>query len=210
MTIQPLLHNRFSDASDEALAVDAQHGNREAYGALIRRHQAAVFSYLLHMVRDREVALDLAQESFVRAWNALPSYDPERRFRTWLFCIATNLSRNHFRGAARFRRACDRVRIQLEWAGGVINPRDELQERSLEQQVRAAVDRLPEAYRQVVWLRYFDDLSSAEIGEIVSLSPAAVDMRLSRARGLLRKSLADLAPGARSAAEDALPQPLVS
>lgn len=180
--------------TDEDLARRAADGDRASFGLLVERYQAPIYSYLLQIVRDPDCAGDLAQDTFVRAWCRLDRFDPARRFRPWLYTVATNLSRNHFRGMARFRRACQTLQVRLDWSTEEPGPRETCRADREEQAVREAVNGLPGQYRAIVWLRYFEELSSQEIADVVGLTASAVDMRLSRARKLLRKRLAHLAP----------------
>lgn len=191
MAVRPV---HFLDDSDEALACRAAAGDEAAFAAIVDRYRVPIYSYLLHVVHHAESAQDLAQETFVRLWFHLDAYDVTRPLRPWIFRIATNLSRNHFRAIARFRAACEALRCWLHWCSVEDTPRDQNDLQGAEDAIHRALENLPESYRAVVWLRYVDERSSEEIAGIVGLSVGAVEMRLSRARKRLRRALADYTP----------------
>src|ERR1035437_2637388 len=84
------------DGPDEACVRRAQAGDRKAFSELVRRHQRPVYRYLLRMLGSHDDAMELTQEAFIKAWQALPQWQPEAQFRTWLFRIANNTARAAF------------------------------------------------------------------------------------------------------------------
>jgi RNA polymerase sigma-70 factor (ECF subfamily) len=158
-----------------------------------------VYSHVKRMVRDEHTAEDLTQEIFLHIVRALPSYDPARPLRPWVFTIATNKVRDHwssrgFRDRARSLSAEDSEDRPAELAAGGRDPREWLEAGELGLAVQSAVDRLPDGLRETLLLRYFDGLSFAEIGRVLERNEIAVRKRYSRALEELRESLGDLNP----------------
>ena len=91
-----------SDGPDEDCVRRAQAGDRKAFSELVRRHQDRVYRYLLRMLGSHDDALELTQDAFVKAWQALPQWQPEAQFRTWLFRIAINQCYNFLKNRKKF------------------------------------------------------------------------------------------------------------
>ena len=134
----------------------------------------------------------MSKRTFFKAYRGLADYDPDRPFRPWLLRIAANEALNALRG--RTREAAHAVtgetaEIELEQASGGPDPADVVPRYEQSDAVRAAVERLPQQMRLVTVLRYFDDLSYAEIAEVTGQSVNAVGVTLLRARERLRREL---------------------
>jgi RNA polymerase sigma-70 factor (ECF subfamily) len=165
--------------SDTEVVALAQQGKESAYRELLSRYERPVFSLIFRMVRDRETAEDLAQETFVKVLNNIDRYSPDFKFSSWLFKIANN-SRSiicaagaSIRSASRehptllLRRARKRRRFQL-WRG--MNRRlAELESKELGQAIERAIAKLRPEYRACIMLRHVEDRSYEEIAEIVKL-----------------------------------------
>jgi len=155
-----------------------------------------VYAYLRRLVRSEHVAEDLAQDVFLHLHRALPSYDPARPLGPWVFTIASNKLRDHWRSRRTHedRRALrvddDEAGVELEGDGAA--PDGALVADEEASEVAAAVAALPEMLQQTFNLRYHEGLSFAEIGEIVDRNETAVRKRYSRALGELRDALAHL------------------
>jgi len=183
------------DASDPELTRRCLAGDERAYRELVKRYERQVYSLALRMLRVREDAEDLTQETFVRMFKALDRYDPSRPFPAWLFTIAARLSIDHIR-----RRRLKTVSIFRQDPGTeeehVLELEDttpgpaELAERSEEERAtEALIAALPEHYRVVVLLRHQQGLSYEEIAEALRLPLGTVKARIHRARALLRDRL---------------------
>lgn len=167
---------------DRALA-----GDKQAFGELMNRYSGAVFGLAYRMLGNPQDAEDAVQEIFLRAYSRLDSFDRSRKFSTWLLSIASNYSIDRLRRRRYNWLTLDDVAFWLpsEKAGP---------ERSaLESEQRAAVHQalqaLPENYRLVTVLRYINDLSYDEIGQITGLPESTIKTRLHRARHMLAQSL---------------------
>jgi len=176
-----------AEPSDEETMLALQQGEELALNRLMTRWERPLRSFLYRSTRNEHDALDLAQETFVRVYQHRARYRAGARFSTWMFQIALNLARDH---ARRQRR---RPTDSLEEAPEQFThhtPRGDATSAESAAAVRAAVGELPEDLREAVLLSEFQDLSHAEIAEIVGATPKAVETRLYRAREKLRTLLA--------------------
>jgi RNA polymerase sigma-70 factor (ECF subfamily) len=187
---------------DKELVAGALEGDDSAYGELLERFRRPVFSLIYRMVRDRELAEDLAQESFVKAFNNLDSYKPSYRFSSWLFKIANNHAIDHLR-RARLKTVSihgsphatdadreEETRIVLE-AGGE-TPEQEVVALELGGEIEVAISQLRPEYRTAVILRHIESRPYEEIADIMGVPIGTVKTFLHRARAELREGLAHL------------------
>ncbi|HLZ47851.1 MAG TPA: sigma-70 family RNA polymerase sigma factor [Candidatus Limnocylindria bacterium] len=160
---------------------------------VVREHEAAVYGTALRILGDRDAALDAANQTFLKAYRSIASYDPSRPMKHWLLRIAVNEAITIGRARTRERSrtgpdtAADRV------PATALGPEAEALGRESRDGIRAAVAALPDRYREVVVLRYFDDLSVDEVAAVLGRSSSTVGVQLLRARRLLRKAMG--APG---------------
>jgi RNA polymerase sigma-70 factor, ECF subfamily len=169
---------------DGVFVRDARSGNLAAFEELVRRHEAALFSYLFRLTGNRDSAEELAQAAFVRAWEKLDGFEHRARFKTWLFRIAYNLGINRLTRT----RATEELPESLA-AGAEAQPPELLRTRQLNNVVRDALSRLPPEQRACLILATYEDMSYQEIGRALGKSNRAVDSLLVRARQNLRRLL---------------------
>jgi RNA polymerase sigma-70 factor (ECF subfamily) len=156
---------------------------------VVREHQDAVYGAALRILGDRDAALDAASQAFMKAYRSIGAYDPSRPIRHWLLRIAVNEAITIGR-----RRARERSRQAPETDAAAIADRAATPEsaalgRESRDGIRAAVAQLREPYREVVVLRYFNELSVDEVAAVLGRSSSTVGVQLLRARQLLRKAL---------------------
>ena len=181
-------------AEDSELVSGAMAGSEHACRQLVVRYQRPVFSIVVRMVRNPQLAEDLTQEVFVKALRALPSYDHRRKFSSWLFKIAHYATIDHLRkGRLATVPLEDSTRESSDWLesiedSSVVNPLELRERAELAATLERAIGELRPAYREVVMLRHREELSYQEIGEITGLTLAAVKTNLHRAR----KELAEI------------------
>lgn len=186
------------DQPDDELVRQAQRGDREAFTALIRRFERRALAVAFAVLADGDAAGDVVQDAFVRAWQRLSELREPGRFGAWVCEIARNLARDAARQHQRAARSLGAVAAgQAEQDGtaeadGWLDPAAQCERDENRRLVAAALAELDEISRAAVVLRYYENLGSREIGELLDLSASAVDMRLSRARVELRKLLGDL------------------
>lgn len=185
-----------SDAQDRADMVRLAAGHDAALNDLMERHAAAVFRFLFRMLNHEDDANDLAQETFVRVFQARAAFDPDKKFSTWLFTIAANLARNQIRWRTRH----PNVSLEAESESSEQSLAEKLasasptpQEQTLATEravaVRAAVNELPEDMRTAIVLCEWEERSMAEAAMILETTPKAIESRLYRARQILREQL---------------------
>jgi RNA polymerase sigma-70 factor, ECF subfamily len=188
--------------TDQEVVLLARGGREAAYRELVRRYERPVFALLYRMVRDRELAEDLAQETFVKALNAIDSYRPEFKFSSWIFKIANNAAIDHLR-----RRELDTLSLDgsphaetpeamqataLQIGARQESPLDAVEAKELGGAIEAAIGRLRPEYRSCILLRHVEGRAYEEIAEILDLPLGTVKTYIHRARNELRVALAHL------------------
>ena len=174
----------------------ARRGDERAWEMLVGRHQAAAFRLAYLVVGDAADAEDVAQEAFVRAFLSLERFEIGRPFRPWLMAITVNLARNRRRSFGRYlnnlRRLIEREPepVQLHQYG------EDLQARREAHLLWQAVQQLNQKGQEVVYLRYFLEMSEAETAETLNIPPGTVKSRLHRAlkqlRGVIEREFPEL------------------
>jgi RNA polymerase sigma-70 factor, ECF subfamily len=188
--------------SDLELMLRVTHGDVESFEVLLNRHRVPLLSYFVRMVRDQALAEDLTQEAFLRVYQARERYQPEARFTTWLYRIATNLALN----AIRDRRgepltftvpeSDDGQTAALERvADGRPTVEQQMLESDRERTIREAVESLPERQRAAVILHKYQEVDYRQIAEVLKVSESAVKSLLFRAYESLRIRLEPLVQG---------------
>ncbi len=169
------------------LVARACRGDGAAFEELIRRHERLALAVAYGALHDAQLAGDAVQEAFVRAWRRLADLSEPARFGPWLCGIVRNLCADQRR--RKRLEVCGIDEALGEADGRTREPAEEMGRRELGERVAAALSELDEMTRSAVVLRYYENLSSREIGELLGLSPAAVDMRLMRGRQALKEKL---------------------
>ena len=184
------------DALDRADMEKLQAGHDAALNDLMGRHAKPVFHFLCRLTGNEADASDLGQETFVRVFKSAKSYRSSEKFSTWLFTIAANLARNHFRWRSRHPNlSLDAENADTEQTLGSTLPANSPtpKEAALAGEraaaVRVAVKNLPEELRAAIVLCEWEERSVAEAATILETTPKAVESRLYRARGQLREHL---------------------
>lgn len=174
------------EPSDEQLLADHQHGDKGAFDALVRRHVNELYGFLARFVGSATAADDIVQDTFVQVHLAAATFDPGRSFRPWLYTIAANKARDYLRSRGR------RQELSLDsggpdddspGAGQYLEADDAPQTddviaKEQRETVRALVDRMPEHFRTILLLGYFQQLPYAEIAEVLDIPVGTVKSRL--------------------------------
>jgi RNA polymerase sigma-70 factor (ECF subfamily) len=191
-----------ASATDQEIVALAREGREAAYRELIRRYERPIFSLILRMVRDRQLAEDLAQETFIKALNAIASYRPEFKFSSWIFKIANNAAIDHLRrreldtlsidGAPHATSAEDIEATALQVGDKGETPLAELEARELGTAIERAIGQLRPEYRSCIMLRHVEGLAYEEIAQLLDLPLGTVKTYIHRARHELRDMLAHL------------------
>ena len=178
------------DLEDAGFRQRLQARDSEALAQLFDGWFERVHGYIRRLVQDETVAEDLTQDVFLHVHRALPSYDPSREFEPWLFTIAANKVRDHWRKRARRKTDQDRpVDAGLEEALPSDDPAPghDLESAELTAAVQDAVERLPESLAEAIRLRAFEGLSFEAMGERIQRNATAARKRYSRALNALRE-----------------------
>jgi len=169
---------------ESTLIRHAANGDAAAWEPLVLAHQEAVFRLCYLLLGDPDDAEDIAQETFLRAWNYLQRFDTARPLRPWLLSIASNLASNRRRSAGRYLSALTRAFRNEPVSSASI---EEKSAQHLEAgQLWKAVQTLNVPDQQIVYLRYFLELSVAETAEVLNIAEGTVKSRLNRALDRLR------------------------
>ncbi len=192
-----------AESSDEKLVARAAAGDDAAFETLVVRYQHRVFRLACRLTSQAD-APDVLQETFLQVYRHLRTFRGEAQFSTWLYRIATNAGLMHRR--ARARRPAESLEMflprfdadgrlaQTPDALQIASRVDELLDRqALVEKARAAIERLPGLYREAFVLRDLEELSTADVAQVLGVEPATVRQRVHRARLMLRGYLGELA-----------------
>ena len=180
-------------ATDDALVKRAQQDDERAFGELVTRYESKVYSLAMKMLRNPEDAEDVLQDTFLRAYRGVKSFKGNSTFSTWIYRITANSALMRLR-----KKQLPQVSIEdsderetpiaiADWAPG---PAEQLLNQEMQRVMDEAIESLPPEFRQVFILRDIEELSNADVAEILDLSVAAVKSRLHRARLKVRNRLA--------------------
>ena len=177
--------------NDQELIRKAQKGDTDAFADLLALHERFVYNLALRTIGNATEAEDVAQEAFVRAWQALPSFRGQSAFRTWIYRIVINLCINRF---PRLRRELhelgdDNFADLPETAHIEFDPARHTELRERRTLLHREIERLPEGQRMLITLRYQDEMSYEDIASLVGLPLGTVKTGLFRAKERLRQSL---------------------
>jgi len=185
-----------SDRTDSSLAVLAQKGDKEAFSKLVETYQRRIYSFCYQFFRDADVAAELTQEAFLRAFRHIRRYDRKRKFSTWLYSVARNICIDEKRKLDRGKTVpLQEVNPDSLHSGGQSRHLKDPSQISLHLEERVvleqAVTRLPEKYRTVIILCYFQELPYQEVADVMGLSLNLVKVRIFRAKKMLLEILGE-------------------
>jgi len=181
--------------NDVDLVRRAVQGEKKAYDELIRLYKDAVFNIVFRMVRNKQEAEDLTQETFIKAFQSLGSFNEAYAFSTWLFKIATNNCIDFFRKRKLKTYSMEQQirykneEFKHEYADSGKTAVEEMIDSEKTKMIKQAIEQLPEKYCQVIQLRHQQEKSYDEIATLLNLPLGTVKARIFRARELLKKSL---------------------
>ncbi len=172
-------------------------GEEDLFEVLVRRYQVRVVSHVTRMVGSRDDALDLAQEIFLKVFQALDRFNPAYKFSTWLFRIAGNAAIDHLRKRRPRTVPLETPdpdgapgQFQAEQRSNWLDPYGELRNTQRGQAIHQAIQELPPDFRELIALRHFAGLSYEEIAELKKMPLGTVKNKLFRARVVLKDRLA--------------------
>ncbi|HEV2382301.1 MAG TPA: sigma-70 family RNA polymerase sigma factor [Terriglobia bacterium] len=188
--------------SDLELMTRVSRGDTDSFALLLQRHRSSVLSYFVRMVRDRGLAEDLTQEVFLRVYQARERYQPDARFTTWLYRIATNIALNAIRDR-KSEKLADAPEPRDGDEGGVLErtpderptAEQQMMESDRQRLIREAIDGLPERQKAAVILHKYQEVDYRQIAGVLKVSESAVKSLLFRAYESLRVRLEPLVQG---------------
>jgi RNA polymerase sigma factor (sigma-70 family) len=183
-------HSRnVTDNGDDELVARAKTGDLDAFSALVARHQPLALRIAYTLVGDE--APDVVQDAMVKAYRNLDRFRAGGPFRAWLLRIVTNESSNRRRSAGRRAQLALRVRAEISSGDTTLSPEEVAVAHERREVLAAAVARLPDMDRRVIALRWFAELSEAEMAIALDCAPGTVKSRLARAMDRLRHELGE-------------------
>ncbi len=183
--------------SDEELVSAVLGGDRERFGDLVERYQGRLNNYLVRLLRNLDEAHELAQEVFLKVYQALDRYDPRYRFSTWLFRVAQNAAIDQIRRRrlklVSMHRTDDGDEEGRDWdlPSGEGGPYRALRNVERGSAIQDAIEALPWEYRELIVLRHYGELSYEEIASLKEMPLGTVKNKLFRGRQMLKEKLAD-------------------
>ncbi|UTR12562.1 RNA polymerase sigma factor SigW [Evansella sp. LMS18] len=185
------------DATVKKIIIEVKKGNQQAFAELVELYKDKVFQVAYRMLGNVHEAQDISQEAFLRAYTNIESYDINRKFSTWIFRIATNLAIDRIRKKKPDFHLEDQVAgtedldYYSQIPGDDVLPEDVVVQHEMQEWIQDEIMMLPPKYRSAIILKYMEDLSLKEIGEVLNLPVATVKTRIHRGREALRKRLRD-------------------
>ncbi|MBC7251809.1 MAG: sigma-70 family RNA polymerase sigma factor [Anaerolineae bacterium] len=167
----------------------ALRGDKEAFTRLVEAYQTPVYNLAYRMLGNVQEAEDAAQEAFIRAYTRLSTYDPKRKFASWLLSITSHYCIDRLRRRRFNLVSLDELPPWRETPGKQLLPEERVIDHQRQDAVQALLDTLPAHYRAPVILRYWYDFSYQEIAEVMNLTESAVKSRLHRARAMLAQAV---------------------
>ena len=183
----------------EDLMVRIAKGDADAFELLVNRHQTSALNLIYRFIGDRTQAKDLAQEVFIRVWQAVGSYQPKAKFTTWIYRITANLCINELKSSRR-RKLFQFLRFGEDQENTIEevlvddspSPEDLLLSREQSRRISDALQSLPDNQRLALILKRYDDLSYQEIAKVIGCSVSAVESLIVRAKRSLQEKLRNL------------------
>jgi RNA polymerase sigma-70 factor (ECF subfamily) len=178
---------------ESELIARARQGDRAAFAALVRAHQDEVYTLARRLVGDPHLAADVAQETLIRAWRAIPRFRGDARLSTWLYRITVNTAWTHRKRVRRHQVSSIDEHLDLAAPYDSQHPEVAGESFELRGRLRDALDRLPDSQREVVVLKDIYGWSHADIAQSMGISVTAAKVRLHRARAKLARDLEETA-----------------
>jgi RNA polymerase sigma-70 factor, ECF subfamily len=175
--------------SDHEVVARVIAGDRDAFRLLVRRYQDMLYRHAVRMTREHDVAADLVQASFVKAYTSIAHCRDPHRFGAWLYRILANACKDHLKSR---RRRDVSIEDQLNLADGSVGPSGDLDRSELRKVLETAIAKLPESLREAFVLKHVEGRSYEEIADMMNTSVPALKMRVHRAREALKDALEQL------------------
>ena len=175
--------------TEEELVRRSQIGDWDAFELLLERHRTALARTAYLVTRDREAIQDVMQEALIQIWKDLPSYRPYGSFKAWMLKITLNKARKHYR---KKRVPTVPLETAIEVSGNSERPEETVEREEQTHRLRQALDLLTADHRDVLILRYYNELTVPEIAKVLGCREGTIKSRLSRAHSRLEQALFEL------------------
>ncbi|HLJ33427.1 MAG TPA: sigma-70 family RNA polymerase sigma factor [Ktedonobacteraceae bacterium] len=185
-----------TEQDDVLLVTASKRGDQDAFAQLVQRHQRRVFNLVFRMLQDYEEASEITQETFLAAWQGLPTFRGDARFSTWLYRIAYNSALKQVEQRKRDRALQSAMQAEqvIVEAGNEGRMETELEQHAQQEFIRENLATLPTKYRVVLTLRHIQDMTYEEMAEILMVPIGTIKTHLFRARNLLKERLETFDP----------------
>lgn len=185
-----------AEQDDVLLVTASKRGDQDAFAQLVQRHQRRVFNLVFRMLQDYEEASEITQETFLAAWQGLPTFRGDSRFSTWLYRIAYNSALKQVEQRKRDRALQSAMQAEqvIVEAGNEGRIEAELEQHAQQEFIRENLATLPAKYRVVLTLRHIQDMTYEEMAEILTVPIGTIKTHLFRARNLLKERLETFDP----------------
>ncbi len=182
------------ELDDQQLVTASKRGDQDAFAQLVQRYQRRIFNLVYRMLQQYEEASEITQETFLAAWQGLPSFRGDARFATWLYRIAYNCALKQLETRKRDRalQAALQAEQALESEDTYKSADAQIDEHERQAFVQEHLSRLPAKYRAVLILRHLQDMTYEEMAEILTMPVGTIKTHLFRARNLLKQRLQGL------------------
>ncbi len=190
------MSNESQTVVDQQLVERVKAGDKRAFDLLVKKYQHKIIALIGRYVYDHHEAQDVAQETFIKAYRALPKFRGDSAFYTWIYRIAINTAKNHL--VARGRRPADVDVDDAQFFEGdnqlkdIATPENQLYKDELELVIKRSLNKLPEDLRVALTLREFDGMSYEEIADVMDCPVGTVRSRIFRAREAIDKEIMPL------------------
>jgi RNA polymerase sigma-70 factor (ECF subfamily) len=178
--------------------IQVKNGDQNAFSEIVEIYKDKVFQLCYRMIGNSHEAEDLAQEAFIRAYININSFHMDKKFSTWLYRIATNLSIDRIRKKKpdvfldAEVKGMEGLTMYSQLAADISTPEEEVVSLELQETVQNEILKLPDKYRTVIVLKYIEELSLKEISDILDLPISTIKTRMHRGREALRKQLKEV------------------
>ncbi|MBI4848277.1 MAG: sigma-70 family RNA polymerase sigma factor [Nitrospirae bacterium] len=173
---------------EHALIKQCAEGIADTYAILVERHKDMVYNVAYRMLGDADLAQDLAQESFISAYNNLKNFRYDSKFSTWLYSIVINKCRDNLRS----RQHHVPLDESPDIASSVANPEEEASGKQIMDKIQSALNMLPEDYREVIVLKHIEGLDYREMEAVLNVSVNALKVKTHRGREMLKRLLKEM------------------
>lgn len=176
------------DRSDDELIAECANGDRQAFEELTKRYYRKAYSLALYRLHNRDIALDISQEAFVRVYRNIAHFQPGKSFAAWLYTIINNLCKNYVtRHRQRWASFSDHFPTPESQENALRYETESLEQKERQQLLYRSLQELPETDREIIILKELQDLSYKEISEVMKIPVGTVMSRLYYARKKLAK-----------------------